>query len=129
MKVNRRDFVRMGTVGTVGVLGWGASCPHKGDETPSLQIRIQGLCIVERLPNAANVHLVDGDLLNLGPHETTLTLPTSLVDDIRTTPDLHYLTDQEGMRVYNLTGRDLRMESSGNADLTFDDGPIPACLT
>ena len=135
MKVNRRDFVQIGTVGTVGVLGLGASCPHKGDETPSLQIKIQGLCIVERFPAAANVHLVDGNLVNLGPHATTLTVPSSLVDEKKT--NVEYLTDtKRDMRVFDLTSKDMTIHRTGEetttpppADLTFDDGPIPPCAT
>jgi len=134
MKVNRRDFVRIGTVGTAGVLGLGASCwPHKGKETPSLQIRIQGLCLVERFPTKAKVHLVDGDRVNLGPHQITLTVPASLVVDKGMT--VQYLTDLDphGTRfyVFDLTGKDLTVTGllSGDADLTFDDGPIPACAT
>lgn len=131
MRVNRRDFVRLGTLGTAGVLGLGSTCwPHRHNQAASLHIRIQGLCLVERFLSAATVHLVDGDRLNLDPHVTTLTVPASLV---ARADGFYFLTDttqEHEMRVFDLTGMTMKVadSSSGGPDLTFDDGPIPMCV-
>ncbi len=127
MKLNRREFVRIGTVGAAGVLT--SSCgPFGPKQTGLLTVRIQGLCFVERLTNAINVHLVDGNKVSMGvAHEARLVVPDALVDASTTAPSTLNPADQT--RVFDLTGKNVTMPPSGTADLKVNADPLPACTT
>src|SRR6266446_4457100 len=61
MTIDRREFVRLGALGSLGVLGAScqSSCPWFSSPHTDLRVQIKGLCIIERLGHAVTVHMVD----------------------------------------------------------------------
>jgi len=127
MSINRRDFIRLGAVGTAGLAASASSCWSSQKE---LRIVIRGLCFIERRGNAIDVHVIDANQLaqtaHLLPHNSVLSVRTSDLQSA-TAPSLGMDEwDPTARSVYNLAGKPMVLDAglSGAPNLNFDDGPI-----
>lgn len=130
MRLNRREFVRFSTMSVVAAA---ASCSREQENRAgqgTLNIRVKGLALVERLPSSVQIHLIDGAALGMGAHEAVLSVSSGIINAAGTTapsqPDPHDST----RRVFNLTGRNLTLDTgiTGSAALVINEddiGPQP----
>jgi hypothetical protein len=129
MKLDRRDFVRLGGVGAAGILG--SSCNFIRSLFPprssnSLTVRIRGLCLVERLQNAVNVHLVDATLFDpMYPHVPYLSVLATDIDSSTTAPSIDD-PYKSGRKVFDLKNKTVSLDVglTGGPDLTANDDDI-----
>src|SRR5882724_1077862 len=91
MSFSRRQFVRAGAVGAAGMVSasckwWCPWCEDSAGSSSSLQIAIKGLIIVERLPQAVAVHLVDsGKAGAMLEHLPYLVVPEGIIESSNAT--------------------------------------------
>lgn len=125
MRLNRRDFVRAGTIGTVGVAtaSCNAACDWFG--RPSLDIRIKGLALVQRSGKTITAHLINGNLVGMGPHEPRLIVPAALIDPSTTVAHTPHPLDAT-LRLIDLKDKTVTTPATGTGapDVELEDTPI-----
>src|SRR5437868_469506 len=125
MSLNRRDFIRLGSVGTAGMAA--SSCWPFDKE---LRIVIRGLCFVERRGSAVDVHILDANQLaptvHLLPHSAVLSVKSSDVQSASAPSLGQDEWDPTSRVVYNLAGKPVLLDAGlrGAPNLDFNDDAI-----
>jgi hypothetical protein len=141
MKVNRRDFVRVGALGAAGVVatscgqcGSGPSTPGVAPDTAKgpptdLTIRIKGLALVHRTPPSLTVHLINGTLVGMPAHLARLVVPATLIDASSTVAHTPHPNDAN-MRVIDLTNKAVSIPGTGGGapNIAVFDNPIGSTI-
>lgn len=146
MRVDRRGFIRIGGASALTALGCNLGGPSEsrnesarapGRSVPSvtpgqLEIAFTGLVFLEKLaPNAAVVHVVNGEALSVGPHVPRLWVPASAIDQTVTPkPDASLIQQIGGTQfwLWDLNGVNVTTPAppGGQPDLSFDETPVGA---
>jgi hypothetical protein len=123
MAFDRRDFVRLGSMGAAGIA---ASACWPFDKEKPLRVVIRGLSFVDRHANSIDVHLLDAGNVNMMLHEAVLSVKASDRDTATTAPIAGTDPWDPSRIVFNLAGKIVMLDSGiGSApDLGFDDDPI-----
>ena len=133
MKLNRREFVRLGALGSAAMItarcGPGGSTPTPGNSStpPSAtaspiidaKILIQGLVIAHWAKPSLQVHLIDGALVGMPAHLARLKVPTTMIDPSSTvahTPDPADIN----ARLIDLTNKSVTLPGTGSAPPNID---------
>lgn len=145
MRLDRREFVRIGAVGGIAALGSAcqSACNGGGGNPatqqsasgggrgggPPLQIRIQGLCIVERLSNAVAIRVINSSALTtmLPQHFAFLSVPTADIDTAATNaPSAPDVTGADATRTAFVLSGNVTLDSgnTGAPDLDLDTSPV-----
>jgi hypothetical protein len=139
MRLDRRQFIRLGSIAALGGYGCGGSSdssnPTPGSGPKSLQIDFQGLYVLERKQPGVVVHLLDAMALGLPPHAAELSVLKSYLDEAKTSmPDRKDPAGSDEYWVWLLQGKDVTtpVSPNGTRDLTVDESssednqPIPS---
>src|SRR4029450_9523219 len=120
MRLNRRDFIHVCAIGTAGVAA--ASC---GDKRPSLDIKIKGLSLIQRVGNTVTIHLINGKSVGAGEHFHRLLVPAAMIDPSTTVPHAP-LSASSPLRVIELENKTVTTPATGTsaADISLEDLPI-----
>src|SRR5882672_615298 len=130
MSLSRRQFVRTGAVGAAGMVSASCKwlCPWCKDPaaaSPSLQIAIRGLILIERFSQALAVHVVDAGKVGLTmQHYPYLAVPNGIIESSNAPSTVD--PKDSTIRLFDLTGKTLTLDTGtmGNPSMGFNDDNI-----
>jgi hypothetical protein len=126
--MTKRDFLKFAVGYVAGVFSfkaWQAITPL----VRPLNIRIQGLSIIQKSANAVTIHFVNANKVGMGVHNAWLIVPDAMVDSSSTAASFLHPYDSS-LRVFDLerasgpTKVTAPGTGGGNPDLDIDTTPI-----
>ena len=129
--MTKREFFKLAIAYGAGLLTYRLKDLVSPPTPPrSLDMRIQGLVLVQKSANAATIHLIDGEQVGMGTHNAQLVVPDALVDPSSTAAS-NYDPFDSSFRVFELkrpgTVTAITVPGAGTSgppDLGFDTTPI-----
>jgi hypothetical protein len=135
MKLNRREFVRVGSIGAAGMLvgceqrqpaGAPPAVPASSKAT-SLEIQIKGLVLAHWTKPSLTIRLIDGNAVGLGAHLAHLAVPADRIDPASTVPHTPHPRDTS-LRVIDLSNKSVTLPATAGSGVTVEDAPIQSAL-
>ena len=136
MKLNRREFVRLGTLGSAGFL---TACGSSNSTTPGnsstplaantpitdLTLEVKGLIIAQWAKPALRLHLIDGAAVGMPAHFARLKVPKDMIDPSSTVAHTPDPEDLDG-RLIDLTNKSITLPGTGTAppSIEVNESPI-----
>jgi hypothetical protein len=143
MSLDRREFITTSMIGLGGYyVGRGIHSPWPANQqapppvVPEFQVRIRGLCLLERGPGTLTVHVVDAAKLKLDlpPHRAVLMVNNRALDKPNTAPRDDVIDPNQPSTetwIWDLAGKQVSiLDQAGTSDhaLDFDTSDIPQPL-